>query len=71
MTPVLSRLAVDINWQGQGVDQAHLRDAILRTIQVSEIVGLKVLVVNELLEQKVHFYKSAVLNNRRWISLHY
>jgi GNAT superfamily N-acetyltransferase len=54
---VLGRLAVDINWQGQGIGKALLRDAILRTIQVSEIVGVKALVVHALSEQAVHFYE--------------
>lgn len=54
---VLGRLAVDINWQGQGIGKALLRDAILRTLQVSEIVGVKALVVHALSGQSVHFYE--------------
>jgi GNAT superfamily N-acetyltransferase len=52
---VLSRLAVDVNWQGQGIGKALLRDAIMRTIQVSEIVGVKALVVHAHSEQAVKF----------------
>jgi len=54
---VLGWLAVDINWQGQGIGKALLRDAILRTIQVSELVGVKALVVHALSEQSVQFYE--------------
>lgn len=43
---LLARLAVHKDWQGKGVGQALLRDAILRTLQASEIAGIRALVVH-------------------------
>jgi GNAT superfamily N-acetyltransferase len=54
---VLGRLAVDVAWQGRGVGKALLRDAILRTVQVSELVGVKALLVQALSDAAVRFYE--------------
>lgn len=43
---LLARLAVHKNWQGKGVGRALLRDAILRTLQASDIAGIRALVVH-------------------------
>ena len=43
---LLARLAVHKEWQGRGVGRALLRDAILRTLQASEIAGIRALVVH-------------------------
>jgi GNAT superfamily N-acetyltransferase len=43
---LLARLAVHKQWQGKGVGRALLRDAILRTVQASEIAGIRALVVH-------------------------
>jgi GNAT superfamily N-acetyltransferase len=53
---VLGRLAVDRQWQGRGVGRALLRDAVLRTLQVSEMVGVKALMVHALSEEAGRFY---------------
>jgi GNAT superfamily N-acetyltransferase len=53
---VLGRLAVDVAWQRQGVGKALLRDAVLRTIQVAEMVGVKALMVHALSERARGFY---------------
>jgi GNAT superfamily N-acetyltransferase len=55
---VLGRLAVDLSWQRHGLGKALLRDAILRTIQVSEFVGVKALLVHALSDQAVGFYEA-------------
>ena len=55
---VLGRLAVDSAWQGHGLGKALLRDAILRTIQVSQVVGVKTLLVHALSEPAAHFYEA-------------
>ncbi|NEO27916.1 MAG: GNAT family N-acetyltransferase, partial [Kamptonema sp. SIO4C4] len=34
---VIGRLAVDQDWQGKGIGQGLLRDAIIRTLQAAEI----------------------------------
>jgi GNAT superfamily N-acetyltransferase len=43
---LLARLAVHKEWQGKGVGRALFRDAILRTVQASEIAGIRALVVH-------------------------
>lgn len=53
---ILGRLAVHSAWQNQGLGKALLRDSILRTLQVAEIVGLKALLVNALSEAAAQFY---------------
>lgn len=64
---VLGRLAVDRAWQGRGLGKALLRDAILRTLQVSGLVGVKALLVHALSEAAVRFY---VANGFRPFPLH-
>lgn len=55
---VLGRLAIDRAWQRQGLGKALLRDAILRTVQVSDMVGVKALMVHALSEPAVRFYEA-------------
>jgi GNAT superfamily N-acetyltransferase len=55
---LLARLAVDKGWQGQGVGQGLVRDAILRTIEVSEIAGIRALIVHAKDEAALRFYES-------------
>lgn len=55
---VLGRLAVDTRWQKQGLGRALLRDSILRTVQVSEIAGVKALLVHALSEATAEFYEA-------------
>ena len=43
---ILARLAVDKTHQGMKLGRALLRDALLRTLQVSDIVGLRALLVH-------------------------
>lgn len=43
---LLARLAVDLHWQNQGVGGGLLRDAMLRTLQVADIAGIRALVVH-------------------------
>lgn len=40
---LLARLAVSVRWQGQGVGASLLKDAMRRTVQVAEIVGIRAL----------------------------
>lgn len=56
---VLGRLAVDQEWQGQGLGLDLLRDAILRTLQAAEIAGIRALLVHALHEQAARFYEHA------------
>jgi GNAT superfamily N-acetyltransferase len=53
---VLGRLAIDQQYQGHGIGQALLRDAILRTLAVSGQVGVVALLAHALNEQAKQFY---------------
>ncbi len=53
---VLGRLAVDGHWQKQGIASGLLKDAILRTMNVSQQVGVRALLVHALSEQAKSFY---------------
>lgn len=54
---ILGRLAVDVAWQDHCIGSALLQDAVLRTIQVSEIAGVKELLVHAISDKAVEFYK--------------
>jgi len=43
---ILARLAVDKAHQGKGLGRALLKDELLRTLQVSDIVGIRALIVH-------------------------
>ena len=53
---LLGRLAVDLTWQGHGIGKALLRDAVLRTANVAQMVGVKALMVHALSESARRFY---------------
>lgn len=54
---VLGRLAVDQNFQGQGIGTGLLRDAVLRTVQAAEIAGIRAILVHALSEAAKGFYE--------------
>lgn len=54
---LLARLAVNKNWQKQGVGRALLRDAVLRTMQAAEIAGIRALAVHAKDEQARRYYE--------------
>lgn len=53
---LLGRLAVDLAWQRHGIGKALLRDAIFRTANVTQMVGVKALMVHALSEQARRSY---------------
>lgn len=53
---LLSRLAVDVKEQGHGLGKHLLRDAILRTIQVADSVGVRALLMHALHDEARAFY---------------
>lgn len=53
---VLGRLAVDRQWQNNGVGKGLLKDAVLRTIQVSQDIGVRALLVHALSDEAKKFY---------------
>ena len=54
---VLGRLAIDSGWQGKGIGVALLQDAVLRTVQAAEILGIRGLLVHAISEQAKAFYE--------------
>jgi GNAT superfamily N-acetyltransferase len=54
---VLGRLAVDLNHQGKGIGKALIKDAVLRTLQASEIAGIRAILVHALDEKVKQFYE--------------
>lgn len=56
---ILGRLAIALSHQGRGLGTDILRDAVLRTLQVADIVGCRALLVNALHEKAAKFYAAA------------
>lgn len=54
---ILGRLAVDAAWQGKGLGGAMLNDALLRTAQAAQIVGIRGLLVHAISHAAVAFYR--------------
>lgn len=54
---ILGRLAVTINHQGTGIAKGLLKDAALRTLNVSQNAGIKALLVHAISPSAKHFYK--------------
>lgn len=55
---VLGRLAVDLEYQGMKLGKGLLKDAVLKTISVSQQVGLKGMLVHAADESAYYFYKA-------------
>ena len=53
---VLARLAIDISVQGQGLGRALFRDAALRVVQASDIIGIRGIIVHAISEEAKRFY---------------
>ena len=54
---LLARLAIDKNWQGRGLGRSLLRDAVFRTLQAAEIVGIRALLVHAISMEAKRFYQ--------------
>ena len=54
---IIARLAVDRQFQGFGLGQGLLRDAVLRTLQASGIAGIRAILVHAISEQARLFYQ--------------
>jgi GNAT superfamily N-acetyltransferase len=54
---VLARLAVHREWQGRGIGAGLLRDAMIRTLLVGDIAGVRALAVHAKDEEAVSFYR--------------
>lgn len=56
---VLGRLATDERYQGQGIGAALVRDAMLRILQVADMVGVRALLVHAISDGAKRFYQRA------------
>lgn len=54
---ILGRLGVDTSWKGQGLGAALLQDAVFRTMQAAEILGIRGIVVHAISEEAKQFYE--------------
>jgi GNAT superfamily N-acetyltransferase len=54
---ILGRLAEDKNWQGKGLAKHLLKEAMLKTLEASEIAALKGLLVHAIDKKAEAFYK--------------
>jgi len=55
---VLGRLAIDLQFQGQRLGAALLKDSILRTVLVSRSIGVRAMLVHAISEDAKRFYSS-------------
>jgi GNAT superfamily N-acetyltransferase len=53
---VLGRLAVDERWRGCGIGSGLLKDAVIRTLAVSQHIGIRALLVHALNGKAKEFY---------------
>jgi len=56
---VLGRLAVDTAYKGKGLGSALLRDALLRTLNASQIAGIRAVLLHAISEDAKRFYAQA------------
>lgn len=54
---VLGRLAVDMNYQGSGIGRALIRDAGIRVVRASELIGIRGIIVHALSAEVSSFYQ--------------
>lgn len=55
---ILARFAVDTNEQGKGLGKALLKNAILKTLQASDIAGIKAIMVDAKDAKAKEFYET-------------
>ena len=54
---ILARLAVSVQDQGRGIGAGLLQEAIVRTLQLAEIAGVRALLTHLIDEQAARFYR--------------
>jgi GNAT superfamily N-acetyltransferase len=54
---ILARLAVSTSYHGRGVGAAMLRDAIRRTLAISEQAGIRALLTHPIDDDAARFYQ--------------
>ena len=53
---VLGRMAIDVAWEGKGLGRGLIKDAVLRTLQAGETIGIRAILVHAKSEQARRFY---------------
>ena len=53
---VLGRLAVHTDWAGRGIGSGLLKDAVLRSIQASALIGVRAVLCHAIDDEAVVFY---------------
>ena len=53
---VLGRLAVHSDWSGRGIGSGLLKDAVLRSIQAAELIGVRALLCHAIDDEANAFY---------------
>jgi len=53
---VLGRLAVHSDWAGQGIGAGLLKDAVLRALRLSQVMGIRALLCHAISEEAKRFY---------------
>lgn len=53
---VLGRLAIHTDWAGRGIGSGLLKDAVLRAIQASELIGVRAVFCHAIDEEAMGFY---------------
>ena len=56
---VIGRLAVDHEYQGQGLGSALLKDALLRTLNAASIAGIRAILLHAISDEAKRFYEKA------------
>jgi GNAT superfamily N-acetyltransferase len=54
---ILARLAVSVQDQGRGIGAGLLQEAVVRTLQLAEIAGVRALLTHPIDEQAARFYR--------------
>ena len=54
---LIGRLAVDREFQGQGIGAGLLRDGVMRTVQAAEIAGIRAILIHAKTEDARRFYE--------------
>lgn len=54
---ILGRLAIDRTWRGKGLGVALLQDAVIRTSEAADILGIRGLLVHAISEEAKAFYE--------------
>ena len=53
---LLARLAVDLNYQGQKVGEGLLKEALLKILEASSIIGVRAVLVHAKNQKAADFY---------------